>query len=260
MKKTIIELPKISIITPSLNQDLFIEETIQSVLSQDYPNLEYLIVDGGSTDDTLQIVRKYNDRLSWISEKDKGQSAAINKGLRLVDGDIVAFLNSDDLYQPGTLMAVGEFFANHSEANWLTGLCINVDQSGNEIRQCIRLYKNFWLRWNHHSFLQVLNYISQPSTFWKRSAINKVGYLNEQLHYTMDYDYWLRLGQHYPLHVLYRDLAKFRIHSNSKSGATTYRQFDEELQVVEKYYTGLPIFLHRIHRAITIKLYEQELK
>ena len=150
-------------------------------------------------------------------------------------------------------MAVGEFFNSHPQANWLTGLCTNIDVAGNEIRQRIRLYKNFWLRWNKFSILQVLNYISQPSTFWKKSAMNRIGYFNEQLHYTMDYDYWLRLGQHYPLYVLYRDLSKFRIHSNSKSGATNYRQFVEELQVVEHYYKGLPVFLHRIHRVIAIE-------
>jgi glycosyltransferase involved in cell wall biosynthesis len=260
MKKTISELPKISVITPSLNQSSYIEETIQSILDQGYPNLEYLIIDGGSTDDTLNIIKKYEHCLSWVSEKDSGQSAAINKGLNLVNGDVVAFLNSDDLYEPGTLMAVGEYFTIHPEADWLTGLCVNIDQSGNEIRQHIRRYKNFWLRWNNYSILKVLNYISQPSTFWKKTAMKRVGYLNEQLHYTMDYDYWLRLGQHYPLHVLYKDLSRFRIHNSSKSGTTTSLQFDEELKVVEQYYTGLPVFLHRVHRALAVKIYESRFR
>jgi glycosyltransferase involved in cell wall biosynthesis len=258
MKQPIRELPKISIITPSLNQDTFIEATIQSILNQGYPNLEYLIIDGDSTDGTMQIVKRYEEQLSWISEKDNGQSAAINKGLRLATGDIVAFLNSDDLYEPGALLAVGEYFASHPEANWLTGLCINIDQSGNEIRRFNRFYKNFWLRWNSFSILKILNYVSQTSTFWRRSAMNKIGYLNEQLYYTMDYDYWLRLGQHYPLHVLYRDLARFRIHNNSKSGTTTHRQFDEELIVLKKYYKGLPVCLHRIHGMLIVKIYEQK--
>lgn len=251
------ELPKISIVTPSLNQAPFIEETIQSVLNQGYPNLEYLIVDGGSTDGTLRILKKYEGQLSWISEKDNGQSDAINKGLRQVTGDIVAFLNSDDLYEPGGLLAVGEYFLNHPEANWLTGLCINIDQTGKEIRKLNRLYKNFWLRWKSFAVLQVLNYVSQSATFWKRSAMNKIGYLNEHLHYTMDYDYWLRLGQRYPLHVLYRDLASFRIHNNSKSGTTTHHQFDEELKVLQKYYKGLPVFLHRLHGILIVKFYEK---
>ena len=154
-------------------------------------------------------------------------------------------------------MAVGNYFTDHPNANWLTGLCINIDHSGNEIRQRIRLYKNFWLRLNKFSILKVLNYISQPSTFWKRSAMNKIGYLNEQLYYTMDYDYWLRLGQHYPLHVLYKDLSRFRIHGSSKSGTTTFRQFDEELKVVQQYYTGFPVFLHRLHGAFIKKMYER---
>lgn len=258
MKNSIKELPKISVVTASLNQASFIEETIQSVLNQGYPKLEYLIVDGGSTDGTLQIISKYKNYLSWISEKDNGQAMAINKGLRLVDGEVVAFINSDDLYEPGVLMAVGNYFTDHPKANWLTGLCINIDHSGNEIRERIRLYKNFWLRLNNFSTLKILNFISQPSTFWKKSAMKKIGYLNEQLHYTMDYDYWLRLGHHYPLHVLYKDLSRFRIHSSSKSGTTTFRQFDEELKVVEQYYTGFPILMHRLHRVLTIKMYEQK--
>jgi glycosyltransferase involved in cell wall biosynthesis len=252
-------LPKISIVTPTLNQALFIEETIQSVLSQDYPNLEYLIVDGGSTDNTMQVIRKYEAHLSWISEKDNGQTDAINKGLKLVTGDIVAFINSDDCYAPGAFMAVGEFFASHPETNWLTGLCINIDEAGNEIRRLTRLYKNFWLLWNSYTVLKVLNYISQPSTFWKRSTMERIGYFNEKLYYTMDYDYWLRLGGSYPLHVLYRDLARFRIHGNSKSGTTTHRQFDEELKVVEQYYRGLPVFIHRLHGKLITKVYERKL-
>lgn len=148
-------LPKITIITPSLNQAFFIEETIQSVFSQGYPYLEYLVIDGGSTDGTIDILKKYEGRLSWISGPDSGQTNAINKGLRLATGEVVAFLNSDDLYEPGALLTVGEFFASRPEAVWLTGMCINIDQSGKEIRQRTRLYKNFWLGLHSYSILQI---------------------------------------------------------------------------------------------------------
>ena len=249
-------IPKISIITPSLNQVSFIEETILSVLSQKYPNLEYLVIDGGSTDGTLDTLKKYSDRLTWISEKDSGQSSAINKGLRMATGDVVAFLNSDDLYEQGTLAMVGDYFARHENAFWLTGYCLNIDQNGHEIRSFIRDYKNFWLRWNHYQVLKVLNFISQPSTFWRRSTMSEVGFLDESLHYTMDYDYWLRLGRKFPLHVIRKNLSRFRLHEQSKSGTTYHDQFDEELRVAKKYFRGLPIFLHFIHQYLSSKVYQ----
>lgn len=250
------QLPKISIITPSYNQAIFIEQTIQSVLDQQYPLLEYWVIDGSSTDGTLQILKKYEKYLSWTSEPDKGQADAINKGLSRASGEVVAFLNSDDLYNPGSLQVAGEYFASHLDAQWLSGRCINIDSQGKPIRFMIRQYKNFWLRINSYKMLFVLNYISQPSTFWRRRLLDEVGYLNTSLYYTMDYEYWLRIGKHYQLHVLNKDLARFRIHSGSKSGATAHRQFDEELQVAMSYnknqfLTGL----HRIHLYLTVAIY-----
>src|SRR5688500_4533124 len=115
--------PKISIITPSLNQGDFIEQTILSVLSQDYPNLEYLVVDGGSSDATLGVLAKYAGKVTWISEADKGQTDAINKGLRRATGSIVGYLNADDLLLPGTLNKIGEVFSDHPQARWATGTC-----------------------------------------------------------------------------------------------------------------------------------------
>lgn len=249
--------PKISIITPSYNQAQFLEETIQSVLGQNYPNLEYWIIDGGSTDGTLEILKKYNGQIKWISEPDHGQTHAINKGLQRATGEIVAFLNSDDIYEPGALFAVGRYFLSNRDAVWLSGRCLNVDEFGCRIRSFIQRYKNFWLRLNSYPVLLVLNYISQPATFWRRSALQKVGYLNEDLHYTMDYEYWLRLGKEYRLNVLNRDLASFRIHGLSKSGTTPNKQFDEELKVAKFFGNNNHIFLHKLHRFITVTIYEK---
>ena len=114
-------LPRISVVTPSYNQGNFVEETIQSVLDQGYPNLEYIVMDGGSTDGTLDILRKYEKRLVWKSERDRGQSDALNKGFRMASGDIFSFINSDDVYEPGALHKVGRFFVDHPQASWLTG-------------------------------------------------------------------------------------------------------------------------------------------
>jgi len=250
------QLPKISIVTPSYNQVHFIEQTIQSVLSQKYPNLEFLVIDGGSKDGTVDILRKYETFLTWVSEPDSGQSNAINKGFKQVTGEIVAFLNSDDMYEPGALSLVGNYFATHPKAMWLTGKCVYIDETGEEIRDIIRMYKNFWLWRGNYYVLQVLNYISQPATFWRREALQQIGDFDESLQYTMDYDYWLRLGKHYPLHVFDQNLARFRIHCASKSGKAFVEQFEEELRVAARYSSSpLLLWLHRLHRDVTVLFY-----
>lgn len=251
------ELPTLSIVTPSLNQGHFIEQTILSVLDQGYPGLEYIVVDGGSTDGTLEILHHYGDRLKWNSSPDHSQGEAINKGLLKASGQIVAYLNSDDLYLPGALEQVGRFFAANPQAAWLTGYCRNIDGQGQEIRRLIRLYKNLWLRlWDYRALL-VLNYIAQPATFWRREVMEQVGYLDEGLHYTLDYEYWLRIGRLHSLYVLHTDLAAFRVHSSSKSGTTARKQFDEELLVSQRYARGLPVWLHRIHRSLVVAVYSR---
>jgi glycosyltransferase involved in cell wall biosynthesis len=250
------ELPKISVITPSYNQVHFIEETIQSVLSQNYPHLEYIVMDGGSTDGTIEILKKYSSQLYWISEKDRGQSHAINKGLRQVTGDVIAFLNSDDLYEPGALLAVGNFFASHPETCWLTGWCHTVNTQGHKIRNLSTAYKKFWLIWHSYKALLVLDYVSQPATFWKREVIDKVGDFNENLHYAMDYDYSLRVGKHYKLWVLPRYLARFRVHPSSKAGASAHSQFDADLKIACTYTDSMLIrLLHTWHNAIIVGVY-----
>lgn len=251
-------LPRITIITPSYNQGEFIEQTIRSVLDQGYPDLEYIVMDGGSTDQTISILRKYEGQLYWISEKDRGQSHAINKGLKMASGEVVAFLNSDDLYEPGALRAVGEFFARYPEAAWVTGKCRIIDQHGREVRKAITLYKNLWLHLRRYEVLLVLNYISQPATFWRRQVVNEVGFLIETPYYTMDYEYWLRIGQRFRLWFINRYLACFRIHPASKSGSSAQAQFDEELEAVQRYTRSpLLIGLHRLHSSITVAVYKR---
>lgn len=250
-------LPRISIITPSLNQGEFIEQTILSVLNQGYPDLEYIIIDGGSSDGTLDILRKYEHQLSWISEPDRGQSHAINKGLRIVTGEVVAYLNSDDLYQPGALLRVGEFFVRHPKAEWVTGKChiINVDNV--EIRKSITCYKNIWLKLKSYRVLLVTDYISQPATFWRRCILDEVGYFDESLFYTLDYDYSLRVGQYINLWVINSYLASFRIHSSSKTTFSAVNQFNSDLEVAKRYTSSILIrYLHTIHNLLILKVYK----
>mgnify|MGYP001086066400 CR=1 FL=1 len=251
-----INLPRITIITPSYNQGEFIGQTIESVLGQGYPDLEYIVMDGGSTDDTVDILKRYDGRLHWVSERDRGQSHAINKGLRMATGEIVAFLNSDDLYEPGALMKVGSFFASHPDAGWLTGKCRTVDQNGKEIRRGATLYKNLWLRLRSYRVLTVMNYISQPATFWRQQVVDTVGQFDEQWQYAMDYDYSLRVGRRFRLWVLDEYLACFRVHSTSKAGASANAQFDVDLEIAKRHVSSpVLVGLHALHNAAVVGMY-----
>lgn len=253
------KLPKISIITPSLNQGEYIEETILSVISQKYDNLEYIVIDGGSTDSTLDILKKYEKHLHWISEEDRGQSHAINKGYRMATGDVVVYLNTDDIYEPGALQLVGDFFASNPGAQWVTGKCRNIDQNGNDIRKYFTLGKNFCLRFYCATTLLIMNYVSQPATFWRRELIEQIGFFNESLFYAMDYDYWLRIASHHKLWFINKYLASYRIHALSKCGGSKASdQFDEEIEVA-KIHTSkkIPLTLHAIQRVLLIAIYSR---
>ncbi|PIY69228.1 glycosyltransferase [Candidatus Roizmanbacteria bacterium CG_4_10_14_0_8_um_filter_39_9] len=239
---------KISIITPSFNQGKFIEQTIQSVLSQNYPDLEYIIMDGGSTDETVSILKKYEGKLKWFSEKDKGQSGAINKGLKMITGDIIAWINSDDYYLPGTLTNIAELFEKNKNIQWITGDYIVVDAKGKEIHAFVRLYKKLVSYFSSFAALSFANYINQPSTFWKKELQDKAGRINESYRYCMDYDLWLRFMKVSAPYIIHTPLSAFRIHATSKGGSEYGKQFEEELEVVQKYTNNqLVVLLHKCH-------------
>lgn len=179
---------KLSIITPSYNQGRFIVRTIESVLSQSVAELEYWVVDGGSTDDTRQILLRYGDRLKWLSEKDAGQADAVNKGMGLSSGDIIGWLNSDDVYYPGVLPEVMNYFEEHPEVQILYGDADHIDEQDNVLEP----YPTE--DWNYERLLETC-YICQPAVFFRRSLMEKVGALNTKLQYCMDYEYWLRVGK-----------------------------------------------------------------
>jgi glycosyltransferase involved in cell wall biosynthesis len=188
------QLPKISVVTPSYNQVTFIEQTIRSVLLQNYPEIEYIVVDGGSTDGSVEVIRKYASWLShWVSEKDRGQSHAINKGFARATGEILCWLNSDDYYAPDTLRTVGELLTSETGNYALVGHAVVVFQDGRSPVFCKGEFINrrrmleFWKGYRMH----------QASIFWRREAFEKVGMLREDLHLTMDFDYWARIAQHY---------------------------------------------------------------
>lgn len=248
--------PKFSIITPTLNQAEYIRQTIESVLNQDYPNIEYLVIDGGSTDSTLDILQEYGDRFQWVSEKDHGQADAINKGIRKATGDIVAFINSDDYLQPGALRLIANHFLKKPECKWLTGDYIIINQQGQPIQPLTVFYKRLYRRYSSPTVLAFTNYIIQPSTFWKRKVHDEIGYFDEALKFAFDYDFWMRLMQHYPPYCITQQISAFRIHPQSKGGKEYEAQFQEELGVLKRYTKNtLSYFFHKLHNLLIIGAY-----
>ena len=203
------KLPKISIITPSYNQGQYIEDTILSVINQDYGNLEYIVIDGGSKDNSVDIIKKYQNSISyWESKKDKGQSEAINKGLKRASGEIVAWLNSDDMYTENALKRVASIFMKNPEVDVVYG----------NVWQCYpqKTEKHINKKFNPKQFLTGVN-MHQPSVFWRRKLHDTVGYLDEELYYTMDYDLWLRLFYNYKSYKTETILSRFRCHEEAKT-------------------------------------------
>jgi FkbM family methyltransferase len=237
--------PKISIITPSFNQGQFIEETIRSVLLQGYPNLEFIIIDGGSADGSVEIINKYEPRISyWVSEPDRGQSHAINKGLEHATGDIVAWLNADDIYLPGALFIVArEFLRNKSE--WIVGITSVTDTKLMELDRFIpQVNTGGWKirKYRSHGWLDFVmthqsgTALPQPSSFWSRKAISKVGGIDESFRYGMDHDLYGRLAYAgYRPKLIPQTLACFRIHQQQKTSEFPVTFWKEELRSAKRW-------------------------
>jgi glycosyltransferase involved in cell wall biosynthesis len=250
---------RISIITPSYNHAQFIGRTIDSVLSQQGEfELDYKVIDGASSDGTQDILRRYDDpRMSWVSEPDKGQVDAINKGLRGVTGDIVGWVNSDDVLLPGALARVARAFREHPEVGWLHGRCEIIDADDRPVRRWVSWYKH--QRAKRHSFDNLLteNYVSQMTAFWRRALHYEVGYLNPALELAFDYDLWLRFARRGPPLYLDDRIACFRWYPTSKSGAQFDAQFREDAEVAAQYADGRfwPLLRKRSKNAAIVSTY-----
>lgn len=221
--------PLVSIVSPSYNQGRFLEETIRSVLAQDYPRIEYIIVDGGSTDGSLEIIQRYAARLGWwVSESDQGQTDAINKGFAHANGDIFAWINSDDTYLPNAVREAVEFLTSHPDAAMVYGDANLIDENGAVIGHFPAKQTDLarMLRGSVH--------IPQQTTFFWARHWKQVGPLDPSFYFAMDYDLWVRLAKLGPLIYQPRLWANFRLHSKGKSIATDDRCYPEMLRVYRR--------------------------
>jgi len=221
--------PLVSIITPSYNQGEFIEETIQSVLSQDYAHIEFIVIDGGSTDNTVEILKKYDEAIDWVSEKDKGQTDAINKGFRKAKGDILGWINSDDTFQPGAIKKVVDYFKANPDMKVVHGIGHYTDEKN----RFLRPYSS-----DPHakeSLSQTLN-MCQPAFFIMREVIDNVGPLNCNLHYCMDYEFIIRISRKYDIGFVDEHLANLRLYRGNKS--SYYQKMHAEVMEVQRKYFG----------------------
>jgi glycosyltransferase involved in cell wall biosynthesis len=216
----------VSIVTPSFNQARFLETTLRSVLEQDYPAIEYIIVDGGSTDGSVEIIRRYAERLAWwVSEPDRGQTEAINKGFAHAHGEILAWLNSDDVYLPGAITQAVDFLQSHPEAGMVYGDANFINVEGREIG-------HFPARQTDYTRLRRgYVHIPQQAAFFRAELWLKVGPLDPSFYFAMDYDLWVRLARLAPLVYVPRPWASFRLHGEGKTITADDRCWPEMLRV-----------------------------
>jgi glycosyltransferase involved in cell wall biosynthesis len=219
-------LPLVSIITPSFNQARYLESTIHSILDQDYPNIEYIIADGGSTDGSVEIIRRYSERLAWwVSEKDRGQTDAINKGFAHAKGEILAWLNSDDTYEPHAITEAVEFLQSRPEVGLVYGGANFIDENGHIIGHFPARQTDY------QSLRRGYVHIPQQASFWRAELWRKVGPLDPSFYFAMDYDLWVRLAALAPVQYVQRVWANFRLHSQGKTISADDRCWPEMLKV-----------------------------
>lgn len=230
------ELPSITVVTPCLDAARTLAETIESVRTQDYPRVEHLVIDGGSTDGTLELLER-TEGVRWTSEPDRGLPHAFNKGVRAAGGEVIAWLNADDAYEPGALRAAAGAFAANPGSTWVAGRCRIVDAGGREVRRAVTAYRRLLLRRCSFRLLLTHNFVMAPATFVRRDVLGEAP-LDERFRYSADYDLWLRLAAHQPPVVLDRVLTRFRMAEGSLSMAGFERQFAEHAQNAREHGDG----------------------
>jgi glycosyltransferase involved in cell wall biosynthesis len=243
--------PKVSIVTPSYQQAAFLEQTLRSVLEQDYPDIEYMVIDGGSTDGSLEIIQRYADRLAyWVSERDSGQAEAINKGFQRTTGDIVAWVNSDDYYLPGAVRRAVEVLEAQPDLGFVYADVLAVDGEGRPINR---------MRYGDWGLDGLLSFrmIGQPSVFMRRSVLEKAGLLREDMGYLLDHDFWLRIAALTPVKYVPELWSAARYHAAAKNVAQTEKFCQEAYRVAAALPSDplLSAHYHRLRRQVLAGLY-----
>src|SRR6185436_16829509 len=221
--------PKISVVTPSFNQGKYLEATILSVIGQNYPNLEYFIIDGGSKDDSIDIIKKYEKHLTyWVSEKDNGLYDAVQKGFDRSAGEIMCWINSDDMLHPGSLSVSANIFMQHPDVNWIQGIPTVFDESG---RTIFVKHLRFWSKYDY--FIGDKEHIQQESTFWRRSLWAQAGrYVNTKMKLAGDYELWLRFFDHAELFCIQTILGGFRVRTHNQMSKERMDEYNSEVSSV----------------------------
>lgn len=253
-------LPKISIVIPSYNKSRYLGKTLKSIVSQNYQNFEIIIKDGGSTDGSIEIIKKYAakfpDKIFWSSQKDSGQTDAINKGFKQARGEIIGYINADDVYQTGALLAVGNAYARNPQSGWVAGLGDIIDDKDQVIFPLVSLYKNFLIRLNNYSFLLTVNYLTQPSVFISKKAYQEFGpFIDYDKGFVMEYDLWLKLGKiEMPL-IINKCLSSFRLIKTNASILSQKDLLSEDYKAARQNTKNMLILsIHKFHNIGRISL------
>ncbi len=237
--------PKISIITASYNQGKFLEQTIRSVLLQNYPDPEFIIIDGASTDNSVEVIKKYDAWIKyWVSEPDAGQSDALNKGLKLATGEIIAWINSDDFYEKDAFFKIASIYMQ-SPFEFLCGACEMIDLQGKRIQRLFtkKITHNTLIKYWKPHFCP-----PQPSIFLQKKILDELGHFNTDLKYAMDFDIWLRASKKYRFTIIDENISYYRVHTESKTGSEGgMRKFIPEWKMLIKKSLGQKSFFRRVN-------------
>jgi glycosyltransferase involved in cell wall biosynthesis len=247
--------PRISVVIPSYNKAAYLGATLESIAAQDYPSLEIIIQDGGSTDGSVDIIRRFADAhpgtVRWVSAPDGGQLDAINQGLAKATGDIVAEIDSDDLYRPGAFRRVADFFRAHPDRLWAVGKGGIIDNAGRPAMGPVTAYKNLLLGFNRRFLLYMVNYVVQPAVFFRREAFERFGLFTGNASFVMEYELWLRLARAQMPGVIPAYLADYRLTLGTISSTQADRLLDEDLEVLRGFTRNPALLgLHRFHNAL----------
>jgi len=243
--------PLVSIVTPSFNKGPYIKETLLSVRNQTYPNIEHIVIDGGSTDETLSVLKKYSDDIFWISEPDKGQSDAINKGWKRANGEIIAYLNADDTYLPDAIATAVTYMKEHPDVGMVYGDGILTDETGKFLRN----YRSG--EFSMRDLIYCRDNILQPTVFFRKAVYERIGGIDESLHLAMDLDYWIRIGLLFRVAYISRPLATAKIYKDAKSVALMHKYVSDYEHILEKVFADpyLPPELTAEKKAVNNYVY-----